>query len=202
MALSIVTFWEAVSARSCLAALGSGRWGRRDSGGEQRLRLGQREATWGGGILEGKGCKSRRVPRGVQKGWGPARLRRQKRPEGWGPAGVLGSHGPGSAGTRKPKRGSTDALPQQNPARTRAWGMAPQGGAERGLDSRRRAPTRFERLSASSLWPPRALKGSAGELGRKAGGLALGKGVRARDPWVPRVSPDLSKFGRGDLPGT
>lgn len=80
--------------------------------------------------------------------------------------------------------------------------MAPQGGAERGLDSWRRAPTRPERLRASGLLPPRALNGSAGEPGEQSRGLAPGEGVRAGDPWAPGVSPDPSECGRGELPGT
>lgn len=150
-------------------------------------------------MFVGGGDKSRRgaARRGEKAADKPDRLRRPRRPQGWGPAGVLGTHGrASSAGTRKPGEGRGPPTPRHSKT-PREPG---QGGAGRGLDSWRRAPTRLERLSASGLLPPRALKGSAGEPGSGEEGWRAE--VRAGDPWVPGVSPDLSESGRCELPGT
>ena len=152
------------------------------------------------------GCK-RRVPRGVGRSRGRARLRRQRRPDVWSPqvSWELTALRPPGSGNQE--RGFTDALPQQNPARTETWGMAPRGGAGRGarfqearphsppearLSERIRRETRGWGEEGGTCWrpldsqcPPRSLqvreKRAAGDLRR----------------WPLRTEANFARGGRG-----
>lgn len=156
------------------------------------------EGTFGGDVKAG-GCRG---------AWGrdcaPARQLRQRRPQGGAPQVSWGSRRC-VRGHQEMERRAQRLCHSKTVAGTGSWrGCCPKA-RQRRFDSWRRAPTRLGQVTPRSV-ASCALKGYAGKLGglgRKAGKLALGEGVRAGDPWTfPRVSLDLSKFGRRKLPGT
>lgn len=147
---------------------------------------------------EAGGCKGRRVRRGAGRGCGQARqtaptettsrLGPRRCPGNARPCVIRGQQETGRRGPPTPRHSKTPREPGP-------------GGAGRGLDSWRRAPTRPERLSASGLLPPRAPKGSAGELGAGSWG-GRPAGSRAGQRYVPGTpgfpgSPQIG-LGPGD----